>query len=571
MKKLFSALIFLFSSFQIIHAQEYIDKYHVDITILDNGNISVTETIKVWAEGKAIKRGIYRWFPLANTEHYQLPMPYSITKVTRNGQREKIGKIVIIARDRAEYYFGDPNKFIEPNAFHEYAISYEVDRAVLQFAESDQLYWNIIPFNWRFPIKNLSATVKFPISAAYLGVEIFSGGFDDKSNSLNVTHVGTQDSITFQGSSFGTRQGLTARIKFEPDLIPSYKRRTTLERNTARLKQWIESGEGDKNLWFVRSIIWLVLNIALTYSIAHTAYFLRRTQKGMPTIFPQFYPPQNISPLAARYILRQGNVDGTRMATIALVSLMSKGLLKVSNEKIERLNKDVHAASKGEVFLLNEMRLTKAGDVFEIQHQDEEWSKNMRTIQGKLVGFAEKEFQDNVTRARLVQVVFYLLLVSSGIAGMITFAWGSILGVGSIILLIVNFYSIADLKNYTQSGRKNMSLLLGLKMYIKAAERQSLTDEPEPTARNFSDIYPYAFAMGLNTVWANKFAGQLATWQASKPEELSWYVGGETNHLGNNFEGHLSSFENSFSAAANYSPASESSGEGGGGGGGGGW
>ena len=174
----------------------------------------------------------------------------------------------------------------------------------------------------------------------------------------------------------------------------------------------------------------------------------------MPTIFPQFYPPQNISPLAARYILRQGNVDGTRMATIALVSLMSKGLLKVSNEKIERLNKDVHAASKGEVFLLNEMRLTKAGDVFEIQHQDEEWSKNMRTIQGKLVGFAEKEFQDNVTRARLVQVVFYLLLVSSGIGGMITFAWGSILGVGSIILLIVNFYSIADLKNYTQSAAK---------------------------------------------------------------------------------------------------------------------
>ena len=281
----------------------------------------------------------------------------------------------------------------------------------------------------------------------------------------------------------------------------------------------------------------------------------------MPTIFPQFYPPQNISPLAARYILRQGNVDGTRMATIALVSLMSKGLLKVSNEKIERLNKDVHAASKGEVFLLNEMRLTKAGDVFEIQHKDEEWSKNMRTIQGKLVGFAEKEFQDNVTRARLVQVVIYLLLVSSGIAGMITFAWGSILGIGSIVLLIVNFYSISDLKNYTQSGRKNMSLLLGLKMYIKAAERQSLTDEPEPTARNFSDIYPYAFAMGLNTVWANKFAGQLATWQASKPEELSWYVGDETNQLGNDFEGHLSSFENSFNAAANYSPPSESSGE----------
>ena len=58
-----------------------------------------------------------------------------------------------------------------------------------------------------------------------------------------------------------------------------------------------------------------------------------------------------------------------------------------------------------------------------------------------------------------------------------------------------------------------MSLLPGSKMYIKAPETQSLSDESEPTARNFSDNYPYAFAMGLNTVWANKFAGQPADWQ----------------------------------------------------------
>ena len=568
MRKFFTSLIFLILFSSIIHAEEYIDTYHVDITILDNGNISVTENIKVWAEGKDIKRGIYRWFPLSNTEKYQLSMPYNITDVTRNGKTEKIGKKIIKARDRAVYYFGDRNKFIEPNTFHEYAISYEVDRATLQFAESDQLYWNIIPFYWPFPIKNLSATVKFPISAAYLGVEIFSGGFYDKKiNNLNVTHVVSEDNITFQGSNFGIRQGLRARIKFEPDLIPSYKRRTTLERSMARLNHWI-----DKNLWFVRSIIWLVLNIALTYSIIQTAYFLRRNQRGMPTIIPQFYPPQNISPLAARFILRQGNVDGTRMVTIALVSLISKGLLEVSEEKIERLDKDAHAASRGEVYLLNEMHLTKAGDVFEIKQEDEEWSKNLRRIKHELIKFAKKEFQDNVDRALLAQILFYLLAISSLVGGAISFAWASpFLGLGSLILLFINFTcTIPDLKNYTQFGRKNMSLLLGLKMYIKAAELQSLSNEPKPTSKNFSDIYPYAFAMGLNTVWAEKFASQLANWQILKSEGLSWYVGGGTDHSDNNFESHLSSFENSFSAAANYSPPSESSGGGGGGGSGGG-
>jgi hypothetical protein len=160
MKKLFTALIFLFSFSSIIHAEEYIDTYHVDITILDHGNISVTENIKVWAEGKDIKRGIYRWFPLKNVEKYQRSVPYMNLRVTRNGQPEKIGKTERKSNSIA-YYFGDKDVFIEKNTFHEYAISYEVDKAILQFDESDQLYWNIIPFFWEFPISNISAKVKF--------------------------------------------------------------------------------------------------------------------------------------------------------------------------------------------------------------------------------------------------------------------------------------------------------------------------------------------------------------------------------------------------------------------------
>ena len=162
MRKLFNALIFLFSCCSIVHAAEYIDTYHVDITILDNGNISVTETIKVRAEGRKIKRGIYRWFPLKNVEKYQRPVPYMNLRVTRNGQPEKIAKTDKTI-DSIAYYFGDKDVFIEKNAFHEYAISYEVDKAILQFDESDQLYWNIIPFFWEFPIKTHFSYCKFSI------------------------------------------------------------------------------------------------------------------------------------------------------------------------------------------------------------------------------------------------------------------------------------------------------------------------------------------------------------------------------------------------------------------------
>ncbi|MEL0326403.1 MAG: hypothetical protein VXA09_05305, partial [Burkholderiaceae bacterium] len=75
------------------------------------------------------------------------------------------------------------------------------------------------------------------------------------------------------------------------------------------------------------------------------------------------------------------------------------------------------------------------------------------------------------------------------------------------LLLIVNFYIIyKELKNYSSSGGGILTKLEGLRMYIKAAEAASLSEEPLPSAKQFSDVYPYAFAMGLNTIWANRFA-----------------------------------------------------------------
>ena len=116
MRKLFTALIFLFSFCSIVQAAEYIDTYHVDITILDNGNISVTENIKVRAEGRKIKRGIYRQFPLKNVKKYQRPVPYMNLHVTRKGQREKIAKTERTS-DSIAYYFGDKDVFIEKTPF----------------------------------------------------------------------------------------------------------------------------------------------------------------------------------------------------------------------------------------------------------------------------------------------------------------------------------------------------------------------------------------------------------------------------------------------------------------------
>ena len=114
-----------------------------------------------------------------------------------------------------------------------------------------------------------------------------------------------------------------------------------------------------------------------------------------------------------------------------------------------------------------------------------------------------------------------------------------------------------------------VSQLEGLKMYIKAAEHQTFEDEPEPSGKQFTEVYPYAFAMGLNMVWADKFSAELAQWASVSGAGMDWYSSDDSTSF-TNFENSFSSFETDFSEAANYTPPSSSDSSGGGGGGGGG-
>ena len=621
MKKLFTALIFLFSFCSIVHAKEYIDTYHVDITVLDNGNISVTENIKVWAEGKDIKRGIYRWFPLKNVEKYQRSVPYMNLRVTRNGQPEKIGKTERKS-DSIAYYLSDKDVFIETNTFHDYAISYEVDKAILQFDESDQLYWNIIPFFWEFPISNISAKVKFPENANYLGVELFSGAFGSKTNGLNVSYLETNDGISFQGREFERAQGLTARIKFEPSLVPASEnypiindayRKAEKDAQERRIKEEEARFEGEAVGFILGALVFLFLTIA-------TWYRLGRKTLVVPTIYPQFYPPKNISPLAARYILRQGNVDKVKMMTIALVSLASKGILELNRFTIARVSDSDESATPGEKLLLRKMGLSENGNLFNIKRRSETWAADVRDAASELVAFAEKEFGENiiynweVTRSMLLvlAVVLFSFLIMTGnglfipviiilcvfttvltfigigykyplypisilaIFGIIALIMNITLRpmvsllyfIGFLIILVALYVLFAKMKNYSTSGGKAVSQLEGLKMYILAAEHQMFEDEPEPSGKQFTEIYPYAFAMGLHMVWADKFSKELAEWASVSNAGTDWYSSDNSNSS-DNFENSFSSFETDFSEAANYTPPS-SSGSGGDGGGGGG-
>ena len=61
MRQFITLLLFTFTTIAL--AEERIHSYHSDIVVDDKGDMTVTETITVNAEGNKIKRGIYRDFP----------------------------------------------------------------------------------------------------------------------------------------------------------------------------------------------------------------------------------------------------------------------------------------------------------------------------------------------------------------------------------------------------------------------------------------------------------------------------------------------------------------------------
>jgi uncharacterized membrane protein len=125
-----------------------------------------------------------------------------------------------------------------------------------------------------------------------------------------------------------------------------------------------------------------------------------------------------------------------------------------------------------------------------------------------------------------------------------------------------------------------MDEIEGFRMYLDTAEQDRLDRmrSPELTPEVFETFLPYAFALGVENSWCDRFAREFPV-DGPDSYRPQWYLGHNTglaglHHLGNNFN---SSFSSAI-ASASTPPGSSSgsggggfSGGGGGGGGGGGW
>ena len=128
-------------------ADERILRYDVDIAIQADASLEVVETITVRAEGRNIRRGIYRDFPTRYRDRAgnNVVVELQVLGVERNGQTEPWFTERVANGVRINTGNDD---FLPVPAEHTYTLRYRTTRQLGFFEAHDELYFNAIGHGW---------------------------------------------------------------------------------------------------------------------------------------------------------------------------------------------------------------------------------------------------------------------------------------------------------------------------------------------------------------------------------------------------------------------------------------
>ncbi len=297
-------------------AAEQIDRFDSAVIVRPDGVLDVTETIRVQAEGNAIRHGIFRDFPLTYVDENNAVhrVSFTIRDVTRDGRPSPYH--TASNADGIRIYIGEQDVVLDPGTYT-YQIEYETGRQIRFLPDHTELFWNVTGNEWAFPILDATALFTLPDNrpparwTAYTGRygargEDFAGEITSD-NRLRVTTTRT----------LAPGEGLSVVIEIPDGLVSP------------------PSGSQSLYYWFLDNRRFLFGGIGLfgvlIFYLAAWHAVGRDPPKG--TIIPLFHPPSGISPALAGYVRHYGWSGGWRGFTAACLSLAVQGLLVFNDSK----------------------------------------------------------------------------------------------------------------------------------------------------------------------------------------------------------------------------------------------
>jgi len=564
-----SLLVVLLGWGLLAAAAERVLEFHSDIAIQADGALAVRERIKVQAEGRVIKRGIFRDFPTDYRDRSGalVRVPFEVIEVTRDGRPEPY---VTLEQDNGvRVRIGSANVYLQRGVYT-YEIAYRTARQLGFFADHDELYWNVNGNGWVFPMDRVSAEVRLPraVPAGALKVEAYTGrqgarGRDFGAEALDGgAHFETHRAL-------GPHEGLTIVVMFPKGVVPEPTWR-------ARAGWWLADNRGA-----AVGFGGLVLLLVFLY---WRWTLVGRDPRAGPR-FPRYAPPPGLGPAGVRYVDRMAADD--RGFAAALLGLAQRGALHIRHHdrgdsfEIERRSRETEwlpgEAALADTLLPGTTRSIAIG------------AKHNPTVQA-----ARDTFNDALKQAFGGR---YFSRNSGSLSlgillGIATFAAMIVLGAPILFIAAVAISMVVSLvlfsrwlPAYSVQGRRIQDAIDGLRQYLSVAEADDLRrmQAPPQTAEEFARLLPYAVALEVEKTWADRFTRLLGS--AAVAAAVSSYYDSDMFSSGGFSASRLSSALGDLGStisSASTPPGSSSggssggggggsSGGGGGGGGGGGW
>lgn len=546
----------------------FIKNYKIQIEVHKDASISVIEDLEV--KFNAQRHGIIR----------KIPFRYNLKPVAENSEKADLQMVsgnkirtfvedidvpghnfeVSTEGDYKAIKIGSAEKFAPPNVH--YKIEYRLLNAISFFKDHSELYFNLIGNEWDTKIDSVNFSVHFfdQINDT-TGWFIATGSYGSNEHKAI---AGWEDNQTFSGYNLQPLlpyEAVTIGIKMPDQFLqkPDYR---------------------------FKGIGWLILPVLL---FAGLFIFWKKYGKDEKlSVQTEFYPPENISPSEAGYLIdnRLNRRDLTALVPywgaggyLKINEIENKvflGLIKLNDYEFIKI-KDLPSHSAAfEKTMFN--GIFENGDKVLLSSLKNVLYSSMAKAKTQLESVIDnKRFYEKYTRGMSIVfpvVGFVLLFFSIQILIMASFGnlWMGIALVTTSLLIIL--FGIL-MKKKSKKGTEIYYKLLGFKEFIQTVEEDRLATFLKQDPNYFDKVLPFAIVFNMADNWKDKLKGL----DIPPPSWYNGYYPGNTFNtyaFMNNLDRSLNSMSDNFysapsSSGGSYSGGGGFSGGGFGGGGGSSW
>lgn len=581
-KLLFLTFIAIVLAVQVLDAQvidvspPYITSLKTKIFVHKNSVLTVSEDVAIVTAGRVVRHGITRFLPTSynNEFAHQKIVSYKIKKVLLDGKpvpyqlAQKPNGILL--------YIGDKNTLLPAGSYH-YHIQYQASNVIAFGKVRDTLRWNVVGSQWRFPILSTNFDIDFAnkvdpdtfLTQMYSGTPNSMQEITDLNAVPNYFPPGNTELIILSfPKNAVSPQSFTSKILWSFSnnkiywiailllfllsfavLYYLYKNRQKLAARSAVYPLYT-APEG-----FSPAACAYILNQKFNNKM-FTAAILNMANKGYITIDKEddfilieskenaekLTPPEQqlvkiLFDSSSRIKLGEYNSDVAKAKSIFASALKGRFTKTYITSTLSRFM----------LLLLPAVIFSVIAIVSAFAHADSQQIVgliascvvigfiSLFNVVLRLLGYTSLAFVKNAVRGTKKKKLNISALLGLGMALLVMLSMIVVicfmLNFANLILFAVLLYIVwlytqfydKCYYQFTPAGQAAQLQILGLKMYLTHAEKLRLerTEAPTKTEQLYSELLPYAFALGVTQNWANQFDGMIDLANYSP----NWYEG----------------------------------------------